>query len=344
MNINLLIVRSRILRNIVVLLFIFFVGCSNAPPLYKETQFLMGTTVEVIIEGEKDMAKEVSQRFFARIKELDKKLSLYNAESEIAKINKFAGNGKVAVSPEMAELLGKSLLYSELTQGAFDITVGPLVQLWGFKEHKPVIPEKEKIEDVLKRCGYVSIKIHPGSNEVSFSKPGMEIDLNAIAKGYIVGEGARLLKKAGVTSALINAGGDIYSIGAPFGKEGWNIAIQHPRKKNKVIAKLILADKAVATSGDYENFFVHEGKYLSHIIDPKTGRPSDRGVVSATVISSDAAEADALATALIVMGKGEGINLINRLDGVEAIVIYLKDEKLIAVTSSGLQNKIKIEL
>jgi thiamine biosynthesis lipoprotein len=335
--------RNTILTDLIALSIIFFTGCSNAPPLYKETQVLMGTTVEVIIEGEKENAKDLSQRFFNRLKELDKKLSLYNAESEIAKINKFAGSGKVRVSPEMAELLEKSLIYSELTQGAFDVTIAPLVQLWGFKDHRPSLPEKEKIEDALKRCGYVSIKIHPG-REVSFSKPGMEIDLNAIAKGYIVGEGARLLKRGGVKAGLINAGGDIYAIGAPYGKEGWNIAIQHPRKKNKVIAKLTLSDTSVATSGDYENFFVHEGKYLSHIIDPKTGWPSDRGVVSATVISSDAAEADALATALIVMGKEDGINLINQLDGVEAIVVFDKDEKLTAATSSGLQDKIKIEL
>jgi thiamine biosynthesis lipoprotein len=329
-------------------LFLFFTGCSSAPPLYKETQLLMGTTIEVTIEGEKGRVSEISKIFFRKVKGLEKKFSLYDPESEIIKVNK---NGRHAlhpmrcrVSPEFFSLLEKSLLCSELTSGAFDITISPLAGLWGFKEQNPVFPGEEEIKDALDRCGYTNIILFPEDSAVSFSRAEVEIDLGAIAKGYIVGEGIKFLKKEGVKAALINAGGDLYCMGAPFNKEGWKVGIRHPRKKNKIITELTLRDKAVATSGDYENFFLYRDRVLSHIIDPGTGRPSETGVVSATVISADAAEADALATALIVMGKDKGLDLINHLVETEAIIISLKEGKFIAAASSGFKGKIKFEL
>ncbi|MBL7170388.1 MAG: FAD:protein FMN transferase [Candidatus Omnitrophica bacterium] len=311
----------------------------------------MGTTVEVTIEigrpkgmrlkGARERASEISKRLFHRLKELETKFSLYNPESEINMVNKVA---RVKLSPEFFELLEKSLIYSELTSGAFDITIAPLVKLWGFKEHKPRLPKEEDIRDALKRSGYTSIILSANAHEVSFSKPGVEIDMGAIAKGYIVDEGIKFLKKEGIDSALINAGGDLYCIGTPSGKEGWKVAIRHPRKRGKNIAQLTISDKAVATSGDYENFFLYKERFLSHVIDPRTGWPSETGVVSATVISPKNCEADALATALMVMDKKKGLDLINHLDGVEAIIVSLEDGKLNTAVSSGLEGKLKFEL
>ena len=248
------------------------------------------------------------------------------------------------VSPEFFELLEKSLIYSELTSGAFDISIGPLVQLWGFKERRPAFPGEEEIKNTLKRCGYTFIILSADEHEVSFSNPGVEIDMGAIAKGYIVDEGIKFLKKEGIDSALINAGGDLYCMGTPTNKEGWRVAIRHPRKQGKNIAQLTINDKAVATSGDYENFFLYEERFLSHVIDPRTGWPSETGVVSATVISPKNCEADALATALMVMDKKKGLDLINHLDGVEAIIVSLEDGKLNTAVSSGLEGKLKFEL
>lgn len=304
----------------------------------------MGTTVEVTIEGERDKTPEIARRLFKNLKELEGKFSLYNPESEIVKVNKNAATKKVKVSTEFFELLEKSLVFSELTSGAFDISIAPLVRLWGFKGDNPHFPEREEIRKAIKKCGYSFIHLSFRENEVSFSRPGLEIDMDAIAKGYIVQQGIKFLKKEGINAALINAGGDLYCMGAPSGKEGWVVGIQHPRKKERIIATLTIKDKAVATSGDYENFFVYKGRYMSHIIDPRSGVPSETGVVSATVISPDAAEADALATALIVMGKEKGLGLIDHLGEVEAIVVWLEKGKLRATTSSGLKGKIKFEI
>ena len=305
----------------------------------------MGTSVEVTIEDEKGKASEVSKQLFNRFKELEKKFSLYNPESEIVKVNKGAQHSmRCRVSPEFFKLLEKGLIYSELTSGAFDITVAPLVKLWGFKERKYSFPKEEDIKNTLKMCGYTSIILSADEHEVSFSKPGVELDMGAIAKGYIVDEGIKLLRKEGIVSALINAGGDLYCMGTPSDKDGWIVAIRHPRKKNKTITQLIVRDKAVATSGDYENFFIHEGSYLSHIIDPRTGWPAETGVISATVISSKSCEADALATALMLMDKKKGLDLINHLDETEAIIISRENGKLNAVVSSGFEGKLEINL
>ena len=304
----------------------------------------MGTMVEVTMEGEREESARICQRLFQRLEKIEARFSLYNPGSEITAVNSKAGREGVRVSDEFFNLLEKSLVWSELSSGAFDISVAPLVKLWGFKEHKPAVPKEEEIKKTRENCGYTYIRLSPENQEVTFLKPGLEIDMGGVAKGYIVGEGIRFLRKEGVKAALINAGGDLYGLGSPRGQEGWSVGIQHPRKKGKVFTRLIIADKAVATSGDYENFFLYEGKYLSHIIDLRTGRPSLSGVISATVISADSAEADALATALLVMGKDKGLDLINHLSGVEAIVISLENGKLQAATSSGLEGKIKFKL
>jgi len=309
----------------------------------------MGTTVEVTIEVEQGKAKDISKRLFQRLKELDDRFSVYNPESEIVKVNEEAGG---EVSPEFFRLLEKSLVFSELTSGAFDISIAPLVKLWGFKDRKPTVPKEEEIKDALKKCGYNSIILSAKDHEVSFSKPGLEIDMGAIAKGYIVDEGIKFLQKEGIGAALINAGGDLYCMGSPSRqrlhseaeREGWRVAIRHPRKRGKNIVRLTVKDRAVATSGDYEKFFLYEGRFLSHVIDPCTGWPSETGVVSATVISSKNYEADALATALMVMEKEKGLELINHLDKVEAIIISLEEGRLNTAVSSGLEGKIKFEL
>lgn len=320
-------------------LLLLITGCSPRPSLYKETRLLMGTIVEVTMEGERDESAKICQRLFQRLEKIEARFSLYNPQSEINEVNSKAGRDVVRVSDEFFNLLEKSLVWSELTSGAFDISVAPLVKLWGFKEHKPAVPGEEEIKRALENCGYTYIRLSPKNQEVSFLKPGLEIDMGGVAKGYIVGEGIRFLRKEGVRAALLNAGGDLYGLGSPLGQEGWSIGLQHPRKKGKIFTKLVICDKAVATSGDYENFFLYEGKYLSHIIDPKTGRPSLSGVISATVISADSAEADALATALVVMGKDKGLDLVNHLSGVEAIIIFLEQGKLKAAASSGLEGK-----
>jgi thiamine biosynthesis lipoprotein len=193
------------------------------------------------------------------------------------------------------------------------------MDLWGFTKKKFSQPSDEDIQKRLQFVGANKIIFHSYDNVVEFNVPGMEIDLGAIAKGYAVDCSVKALRAAGVSSCLINAGGQIYCLGTNAGKP-WRIAIADPRGKE--IKKFFdLTDKSVATSGDYEQYFMVGAKRFSHIMDPKTGYPSDSGVISATVIADDGLTADFLSTSLLVMGKRKGTELLKRFPGVRAEII-----------------------
>ncbi|HIE43941.1 MAG TPA: FAD:protein FMN transferase, partial [Candidatus Omnitrophica bacterium] len=204
------------------------------------------------------------------------------------------------------------------------------------------IPKKEEIEKARTRVGWEKI-ILTSQGEVGFAVDHVSINLGGIAKGYIVDKAIMYLKEKGIRSALINAGGDMYCLGKKRKGEPWQIGIRHPRKKDAIIGVVKLYDKAIATSGDYEKFFTLHGKRFSHIINPSTGYPVDNNVIQATVIAPICADADALATALMVMGTEKGLRLIEGLKDTEAVMIEEdKMGKLLIHYTSGLQNSIEI--
>jgi thiamine biosynthesis lipoprotein len=302
------------MKRIIVILFCCFVimllSCSQQP-LYKETQVLMGTFVEVI-SSDAAAAKIV----FAEIKRIEGLLSNYQLESDIGRLNQL---GKAQVSQDSLYVIKKAKEFWQMTDGAFDITVAPLLELWGFKDKHYRMPEKNEIDSLLKLIGSDKIIIDEENKSIEFAVKNIAVDLGAIAKGYAVDCAVKRLKEAGIKSALINAGGDIYCLGSNSGKP-WKIAVRD--SKSLGFAKILtLKDKAVATSGNYEQYFILDNKRYAHIFNPKSGYPAESGVVSVTVIAPDCLTADALATSIFVLGKDKGQELVKRLKGEIASII-----------------------
>ncbi len=291
--------------------FMFISGCDNSPRLYKESRVMMGTFVEVISPEEK--AAGIA---FGEIKRIEDLLSKYNQASEVSKLN---SAGQLKVSRETYYIIVRSKEFWALSNGAFDITVGPLVELWGFRDKKYYLPLKAEIAQTLKMVGTDKIILNPADNLVKFAVPGMQIDLGAIAKGYAVGCAVRKLRENAIKSCLINAGGQIYCLGSKSGKP-WVVAIADPGKKG-ISGKLRLINKAVSTSGDYEQFFIKDGTRYGHIFDPRTGMPANSGLASVTVVADDSLVADALTTAIFVLGEEKGKSLAEKFPGVKIKII-----------------------
>ena len=302
------------MRRFIILLFycsiVLLFGCQNQK-LYKDTQLMLGTFVEVISPH-----RQAPGIVFIEIKRIENLLSKYNPESEVSKLNKL---GNLKVSPETFYIIKKSKEFWQVSDGAFDITVAPLVDLWGFTDKKYSVPEEERIKNVLELVGTDKIIFNIDDNVIKFSVSGMKIDLGAIAKGYAVDCAVKKLKENNIKSCLINAGGQIYALGDKFGLT-WKIAVRNPRGKD-VIDYLALKDKAVSTSGDYEQYFIKGKKRYAHIFNPKTGYPADSGVISVTVIAQDGITCDALSTAIFVLGKEKGQELAQKFPGVEVRII-----------------------
>lgn len=301
----------RIINRLAKASLILVVGCQAQMPMYRETQLLMGTYVEVISPD-----RNASRIVFDEIRRIEGFLSKYDPESELSKLN---ANGTVTAGPDLHYLLTRSKEFWFATDGAFDITVGPLMDLWGFTTKNFRQPQEEEILKAQALVGMNKIIFHPGNNVVEFTVPGMKIDLGGLGKGYAVDRAVALLRAKGIRNCLVNAGGQIHCLGTNSGKP-WRIAVRDPRGR-RFRGAFDLADRAVATSGDYEQYFIAGGKRFSHIMDPRTGRPSDSGVISATVVADDGLTADFLATSLIVMGKEKGMALLQRFPGVEARII-----------------------
>ncbi len=301
--------------------------------LYKDTYVMMGTFVKVTSPDKK--AKDI---VFAEIRRIENLLSKYKADSEVSKLNEMSGNfptfhpedpeqsegdegsyKSLRVSPETYSIIKKAKEFWLISDGAFDITVGPLLDLWGWTDKQFTVPKEQDIKNILTKIGSDKIILNKKDTVVKFMVPGMKIDLGAIAKGFAVDCAVDKLRKAGIKNCLINAGGDIYCLGDKLGKP-WEVAIQNPRAKG-TLERLLLKDQAVATSGNYEQFFLKDKARYSHIFDPRTGKPSDSGLASVTVIAADCLTADALATSIFVLGKVKGEELVKKFSDVKIIVI-----------------------
>ncbi|MFQ5862085.1 MAG: FAD:protein FMN transferase [Candidatus Brocadiales bacterium] len=314
-------------------------GIENASPLVskvslreplellKETRLVMGTYAEISVYGSnKESAAQAVNEAFEEMDRLDGLMSNYKPTSELSRINREAPQTPTSCDPELLRVIEESLGYSTLTKGAFDITVEPLVSKWGFYDGKVRVPDAKEVESILPAVSYENINIqgYGDSKLISFRHPGTRIDLGGIGKGYAVDRAVEVLKRWGITSALVNLGGNIYALGHPPGARAWKVGVQHPRQKNVLLGYLHLENIGIATSGDYERFFTVDGKRYSHIIDPRTGMPA-QGVVSVTVVASSATEADALSTGAFILGLEQGVELLENRDGVGGIITYEDD-------------------
>ncbi|MFQ5965275.1 MAG: FAD:protein FMN transferase [Candidatus Scalinduaceae bacterium] len=328
-------------------------GENGKPKLFKKVMLSMGTVFEVSAYASDNYKTEKTfNDVFKEINRLDYLMSNYKDDSELSKVNKNAALGPVYCDIELIHIIEQSLKYSDVTKGAFDITIGPLMKMWGFFKGQGKIPGKEDLESILKSVSYKNIIIEEKVKKSLFRRPSIvktisfkdhntKIDLGAIGKGYALDTATRILRKNGIKSALINFAGNIYAYGTPPGKKSWAIGLQHPRKNDSIIGSFKIKDKAVSTSGDYEKFFIVDGERHSHIIDPRTGKPV-KGIVSVTVIADNATRADALSTGIFVLGLEEGMKLIEGLPDVEGVIIHENINSELSInTSSGMKTFFK---
>lgn len=298
-------------------------GCSPAvKEKYRETKTLMGTFVQVDVCYNRDSESRLAAAYtdvWERLGEIHWRMSIFQDPSDVTSINR-SYQSPVKIGADTYQLIEQSLDYWRLTGGRFDITVGPLVELWRTARETGVLPSEEEIQSLRSALGPQNVRLIP-DNRVEILDPRTRLDLGAIAKGYAVDEAARILREHGFVDFFIDAGGDVYVGGASCQNRPWRVGIAHPRRPEELIGVVELRNMAVLTSGDYQQFRDIGGKRYSHIIDPATGWPA-RGPVSATVIAPAAADADALSTALSVMTPEEGIRLINEMgEGYASMVV-----------------------
>lgn len=311
---------------------IFVVGCNKPDSaIQRRTQFLMGTLIEISIY-DKDSDPSAIQNAFNEIQRLEGLMSPHIANSEITKINQSAGVQPTPVSVEVFNVIERALYWAEQSHGALDISVQPIQDLWGFEGASPSLPTEKAIEKTLSKVGYDNIELK--NQTVFLTKKGMSLNLGAIAKGYAVDQAMKILKQSNIHNALINAGGDLKTSGTRSDQMMWKIGLQHPRKPEAILANFSLSGKAVATSGDYQRYFEIDGTRYHHVLNPKTGHPAT-GVMSATVVTQTVMDADALSTALFVLGPEKGIAFINSLENTEGLLV---DHNGSLHLSNGMKN------
>ena len=275
----------------------------------------MGTSYNIKLELPAGTDRETVRLGINKVlNDVNQRMSTYLVDSELSIINKTETTKKIPISKELSDLLVTALSISWITNGAFDVTVGPLVNLWGFGPVKtrPAIPSRELIEQTLARTGYEKITLGLNPSYIKKSRPDLYLDLSGIAKGYGVDQIAAYLDTLAVKNYMVEVGGEIKAKGTNAEGSLWRIGIEKPVSDQRQVERIMQLDNmGMATSGDYRNFFEIDGKRYSHIIDPATGYPVSHNLVSATVLEKTTTEADAYATALIVMGPDKGVKFAN---------------------------------
>jgi len=313
-----------LLPALMVTLAVILTSCSRsgAPQLYKVNRILMGTLVELTLVGNDDKVKGAAQAVLAEIQRVED-LTSFHKPSGLTALNDHAGKGPFKLEPELFALVELSLKWARETDGAFDPTIGPLSRAWNFSGGEPRLPDESEIALLLPTVGWNLVKIDPPTRTVDLPLPGRALDLGGIAKGYARDRAYEVLKKYEVRDALVNAGGDILALGEKERGKPWRIGIQDPRIPNEVRAVGSLKDKRIATSGDYERFFIGGGRRYHHILDPRTGYPADE-LCSVTIVRNSGPSADGLSLAVFVLGAEKGLKLIESLPGVEGLLIDAK--------------------
>jgi len=313
---------------LIILLVVIYVRISHekSKPL-KETRLALGTFVTIDIQEKNKQNREIIDSVFSLIQSYEKQFSLTYPESETNKINN--SENSTLISEDMQDILTISKQISKETNGAFDITVGKIIQMYDFIDK--VMPAQTEIDSALVFVGYK--KIYCNESEFFKDNPNIIIDLGGIAKGFIVDKAVAYLKEKGITNSAINAGGDLFVMQNPE-TDVWKIGIQHPRNPSALFGSVEVKDMAVVTSGDYEQCFIKDEKRIHHIIDPKTGFPSYNSV-SVTVIAPNTTIADALCTALFVMGPEKAIKFVNLKDDIEVLIVFENKGELCCVFSNN---------
>ena len=303
---------------------------------------VMGTFSRVVVLARSEaVAQDCAQAALDVQRRVDEMMSTYIVDSELSQVNRRAFDEPVQVSEETFDVLHKAQYFSELTGGAFDVTIGPLSDLWRRAGDANVPPTETEIAEARSRVGYDKLLLDPDARTVRFAVEGMKLDLGGIAKGYAIDKSVERMKRAGATGGMVDIGGDVRCFGTPpKGKSAWVVGLQDPAiapddmATDKLLLLLQVTDAAVTTSGDYRRFTEIQGHRQSHIMDTESGRGANK-LVSVTIIAPDATSADALATAVSVLGAEKGLALIERLPNTEAVLIPHADNPQPILTSGA---------
>jgi thiamine biosynthesis lipoprotein len=326
--------------NLLILLFFSLIlgacgGSADRLPEYELSGQTMGTSYSIkLVAPDQNLDRQaLGVKLSARLDEINSTMSTYRPESELSRFNRLDSTEWSPVSDELCALVADALEFSELTDGAFDVTVGPLVNLWGFGPDGDISrpPTDAAIAEALTRVGFGKLHANCDLPALRKDRADVYVDLSALAKGYAVDQSAELLETHRITDYLVEIGGELRMRGHNALGELWAIAVEKPQDDTRSVQSVVrLTDSAMATSGDYRNFFEFEGRRYSHTIHPKTGRPVTHDAAAVTVVDKSAADADALATALLVLGPEEGLALAAR----EGIAAYF-----LLRTESGIEQR-----
>jgi thiamine biosynthesis lipoprotein len=294
----------------------------------------LGTSNQLNIYGCQN--EKIHDLIIKRVIEIDDRMSAFKAESDVSQLSRSAGHRFVKIHKDTFELLCRAEEISKLSGGAFDITVRPLVKLWGIGKKGDFVPSPSEIFELMKLVNYKDLLLDKKSFSAFLQNFGQAVDLGGIAKGYAADEAKRILTENGAKNAVINFGGNIVTLGAHPDGRPWEIGIQNPLAPTGVyLGSLSVVNKTVVTSGCNERFFIKDGVRYHHIIDPRTGGPAQSGLLSVTAVCSSSVDADALTTALFVLGAKEGLKLLNLLN---AEAIFITDEFKIFVTDGLIKS------
>jgi thiamine biosynthesis lipoprotein len=327
-----------ILLGVILIVVVYFLTIAKPATVEVDSGYreVMGTFARIVAAAaDSNTAKGCIEAAFVEIEKVDELMSDYKSDSEISELNRDGFRQAVKVSKSTYEVLQRSVEFSELTGGAFDVTVGPLVDLWHSAQDANSLPTDAELQQACSKVGYDKLILNANETSVRFAVEGMRVDLGGIAKGYALDKAVEAMQKGGAGGAMVDIGGEIRCFGVPHGKSKWRIGLQDPREKfeirnpkseipigmsSKPLLVLKLTDAAVATSGHYRRFVTIGGKKYSHIVDPESGH-STESLASVTIICPRATDADALSTAVTVMGKEKGLALIETIPETEVILI-----------------------
>jgi len=327
---------------ICVLVVIMLTACAKkvvepVEPISK-TDFLMGTVCTIKIYDKS--STKVLDKAFKRISEIEDTMSLNKDNSEVININNAAGEKPIKISDGTMKVLKEGLKFAGLTVGKMDITIGPLVKLWGIGTDAAKVPSKEEIQAKKALINYKDLILDEKNKTAFLKNKGMIIDLGAIAKGYTADEVAEVLKDNGVEHAIINLGGNVFALGKNITGAPWKIGIQDPfTQRGEIIGMIEVDNKSIVTSGIYERYFEKDGKSYHHILSTSTGYPCDNSIAGVSIVSEKSIDGDALSTSVFSLGLEDGMKFVTNMEGVEGI--FITKDKQVYITP-GLKDNFKI--
>jgi FAD:protein FMN transferase len=285
------------------------------------TEFVLGTVCSITLYEQGKPA--VYNDIFSRLRDIEDRMSVNLPDTDVARINAAAGIAPVQVHDDVFEVIRQSLHYAEISGGAFDPTVGPLVSLWGIGGENPRVPKQAEIDSALALVNWRDVELDRERCSVFLRRPGMALDLGAIAKGYAADEAAAIIRKAGLKRAIIDLGGNILAYGEKRDRTPWKVGIQNPLEDRGDYFGIISGpERSFVTSGIYEKYFDSDGVRYHHIFSPADGYPARNGLMSVTIIAKYSIDADALSTAVFVLGYEKGRALVESLEGTEAVFVF----------------------